>query len=157
MGDSEILNKKVPNFNLMMTNESNPFFAELQGKKVVLFFYPKDATPICTSEAKAFRDHFSQFQQANTLVFGISRDNVISHERFKAKLALPFELIADTDEVLCNYFNVIAQKNFFGKQIRGIVRSTFLLDENNIVRYAWRKIKVTGHIQQVLNAVQELE
>ncbi len=107
-------------------------------------------------EAKAFRDNFEVFDRHNTAIFGVSRVSLASHHRFKEKLNLPFELIADIAEELCSYFDVIKQKNFFGKQVRGIVRSTFLIDPNRVPHSAWRKIKVNGHIQEVIKAVKLL-
>jgi thioredoxin-dependent peroxiredoxin len=146
----------VPNFKVTATGHLECGIADFLGKNIVLFFYPKDNTPVCTSEAKAFRDNYQEFNAAQTLVFGISRDTLTSHERFKTRLELPFELIADTHEELCQYFDVIKMKNFFGKQIRGIVRSTFILDKQGVVRHAWRKIKLAGHIQEVIAAVNKM-
>jgi thioredoxin-dependent peroxiredoxin len=144
----------IPNFNLSMTGSTKPHpLVDYAGHNIVLFFYPKDNTPVCTSEAKAFRDHFEKFQNLNTVIFGVSRDNLAAHEKFKTKLQLPFELISDTSEELCNYFNVIGEKSFFGKKIRGIIRSTFLIDENRALRQSWRKIKVSGHVDEVLQAI----
>jgi thioredoxin-dependent peroxiredoxin len=148
---------QVPNFKVTATSHLECSLADFLGKNIVFFFYPKDNTPVCTSEAKAFRDNHHEFKAAQTLVFGISRDTLASHERFKTRLELPFELISDTHEELCHYFDVIKMKNFFGKQIRGIVRSTFILDKQGIVRHAWRKIKLAGHIQEVIAAVNTMK
>jgi peroxiredoxin Q/BCP len=155
--ENVIENKIVPDFKLMTTGTpSTSKLSDYSDKNIVIFFYPKDNTPICTAEAKAFRDYFEKFQQLDTVVFGISRDSVTKHENFKTKLGLPFELISDSSEELCNYFDVIAIKSFFGKKIRGIVRSTFLIDKNRVLRAEWRKIKVRGHIEQVLTALSAL-
>jgi len=122
----------------------------------VLYFYPKDATPGCTTEGQQFRDLYPQFQAANAEVFGISRDSLKSHENFKAKLNLPFHLLSDTEEQACQLFNVIKMKNMYGKQVRGIERSTFLIDGNGTLRREWRGVKVDGHAQAVLDAIRQL-
>ncbi|MFM7048486.1 MAG: peroxiredoxin [Polynucleobacter sp.] len=127
-----------------------------QGKKLVLYFYPKDSTPGCTVEAGEFRDHIDAFNQANALVVGVSRDNLRSHENFRQKLGLPFELVADTEEKLCTIFNVIKMKNMYGKQIRGVDRSTFLFDSKGVLQKEWRGIKVTGHVAEVLTAAKAM-
>jgi len=127
-----------------------------QGKKLVLYFYPKDSTPGCTVEAGEFRDHIDEFNQANALVVGLSRDNLRSHENFRQKLGLPFELVADTEEKLCTIFNVIKMKNMYGKQVRGVDRSTFLFDSRGVLQKEWRGIKVTGHVAEVLAAAKAM-
>ena len=127
-----------------------------QGKKLVLYFYPKDSTPGCTVEAGEFRDHIDAFNQANALVVGVSRDNLRSHENFRQKLGLPFELVADTEEKLCTIFNVIKMKNMYGKQVRGVDRSTFLFDSKGVLQKEWRGIKVTGHVDEVLTAAKTM-
>ncbi len=127
-----------------------------QGKKLVLYFYPKDSTPGCTVEAGEFRDHIDAFNQANALVVGVSRDNLRSHENFRQKLGLPFELVADTEEKLCTIFNVIKMKNMYGKQVRGVDRSTFLFDSKGVLQKEWRGIKVTGHVAEVLAAAKAM-
>jgi len=127
-----------------------------QGKKLVLYFYPKDSTPGCTVEAGEFRDHIDAFNQANALVVGVSRDNLRSHENFRQKLGLPFELVADTEEELCTIFNVIKMKNMYGKQVRGVDRSTFLFDSKGVFQKEWRGIKVTGHVAEVLAAAKAM-
>ena len=124
-----------------------------RGKKVVLYFYPKDNTPGCTNESIAFRDAIHEFTSANTVIFGISRDTLKSHDRFKEKLELPFELIADTEELLCQQFDVIKQKMMYGKQVRGIERSTFLIDEQGQLVHEWRKVKVADHVAEVLSTL----
>ena len=127
-----------------------------QGKKLVLYFYPKDMTPGCTAESGEFRDHIEAFTKANTLVIGVSRDTLKSHDNFRQKLELPFELVADTEEVLCQLFGVMKMKNMYGKQVRGVERSTFLFDVNGKLAKEWRGIKVTGHVDEVLKVVQAL-
>ena len=127
-----------------------------QGKKLVLYFYPKDSTPGCTVEAGEFRDHIDAFNQANALVVGVSRDNLRSHENFRQKLGLPFELVADTEEKLCTIFNVIKMKNMYGKQVRGVDRSTFLFDSKGVLQKEWRGIKVTGHVAEGLTAAKAM-
>jgi peroxiredoxin Q/BCP len=125
-------------------------------KKLVLYFYPKDMTPGCTAESGEFRDCIEAFTKANTLVIGVSRDTLKSHENFRQKLELPFELVADTEEVLCQMFGVMKMKNMYGKQVRGVERSTFLFDVNGKLAKEWRGIKVTGHVDEVLKAAQAL-
>ena len=127
-----------------------------QGKKLVLYFYPKDMTPGCTAESGEFRDRIEAFTKANTLVIGVSRDTLKSHDNFRQKLELPFELVADTEEVLCQLFGVMKMKNMYGKQVRGVERSTFLFDANGKLAKEWRGIKVTGHVDEVLKAAQLL-
>jgi peroxiredoxin Q/BCP len=127
-----------------------------KGKKMVLYFYPKDMTPGCTAESGEFRDRIESFTKANTLVIGVSRDTLKSHDNFRQKLELPFELVADTEEVLCQLFGVMKMKNMYGKQVRGVERSTFLFDANGKLAKEWRGIKVTGHVDEVLKAAQAL-
>lgn len=124
--------------------------ASCLGKNLVLYFYPKDATPGCTIEAGNFRDQIEFFTKANTVVIGVSRDTLKSHESFKTKYELPFELISDTDETLCQFFDVIKLKNMYGKQVRGVDRSTFIFDSKGILRHEWRSLKVAGHVEEVL-------
>ena len=129
--------------------------SELAGSKVVLFFYPKDSTPGCTTEARGFRDAHDEFLAADTTVIGISRDSMRSHENFTEKQSLPYALISDVDEQLCLQFGVIKMKNMYGKQVRGIERSTFLLDEKGVLVREWRGLRVPGHVEQVLEAVRQ--
>jgi peroxiredoxin Q/BCP len=126
------------------------------GKKLVLYFYPKDATPGCTVEAGNFRDTIDAFTAANAVIVGVSRDSLKSHENFKLKHELPFELVADVDEVLCTIFEVMKMKNMYGKQVRGLERSTFIFDSKGILRHEWRGIKVPGHVEEVLKTVVAL-
>ena len=128
----------------------------LRGRAVVLYFYPKDNTPGCTTQSQNFRDLHAEFEAAGATVIGVSRDSLKSHENFKAKLALPFELLSDPDELACGLFNVMKMKNMYGKQVRGVERSTFLIDAKGILRQEWRGVKVDGHARAVLEAVQSL-
>ena len=151
-----MLNQPVSNFTAAATSEKTIQLADLTGQQVVLYFYPKDNTPGCTTESQDFRDLHEQFAAANTLIFGISRDSLRSHENFKAKQSLPFELLSDAEEELCKQFDVIKLKKLYGKEHLGIERSTFLIDKNGVLRYEWRKVKVADHAAQVLAAAQEL-
>lgn len=146
----------APDFSLPATNAKTVQLSQLRGRKVVLYFYPKDNTPGCTNESAAFRDHYAAFAEAGCEVFGISRDGLKSHESFKAKLALPFELISDTDEKACEAFGVMKMKNMYGKQVRGIERSTFVIDAEGRIARAWRGVKVPGHAEEVLHFVRSL-
>jgi peroxiredoxin Q/BCP len=128
----------------------------LRGKKVVLYFYPKDNTPGCTTESLAFRDLYPQFTAAGAEVVGVSRDSVASHDRFKEKLGLPFVLVSDADETLCKLFDVIRMKKMYGKEVRGIERTTFIIAADGTVRHVWRGVKVPHHVDEVLEAVQAM-
>ena len=128
--------------------------ASAQGKKLVLYFYPKDMTPGCTAESSEFRDNIEAFTKANALVVGVSRDSLKSHENFRSKLELPFELVADTEEQLCQIFGVMKMKNMYGKKVRGVERSTFLFDSAGKLAKEWRGLKVVGHVTEVLQAAQ---
>jgi peroxiredoxin Q/BCP len=130
--------------------------SDYKGHPVVVYFYPKDNTPGCTMESQQFRDLHSKFEKAGAVVVGVSRDSIKSHQGFKSKHELPFELLSDADEKLCSHFDVIKMKNMYGKQVRGIERSTFLFDENGELVREWRKVKVDGHAEEVLNAVKAL-
>ena len=150
------LNMIVPDFKASMTSGGTFSLSEYRGKTVVLYFYPKDNTPGCTTEGINFRDLHPDFERANAVVFGISRDSMRSHESFKAKLAMPFELISDPDETLCLLFDVMKIKNMYGKKVRGIERSTFVIDGNGRLVKEWRGLKVPGHVDDVLAFVQTL-
>jgi peroxiredoxin Q/BCP len=150
------LNNTVPEFSGTMTGNQTFRLSDFLGKNLVLYFYPKDNTPGCTTESMHFRDLYPQFQQANTEIFGISRDSIRSHDGFKSKLELPFDLISDPDETLCNLFNVMKMKNMYGKQVRGIERSTFVIDGAGRLVKEWRGVKVPGHIDEVLETVKAL-
>jgi thioredoxin-dependent peroxiredoxin len=141
---------KVPAFRGEATGGSVIASKDLVGQRFVLYFYPRDNTPGCTTETKDFRDLHAKFKRKKVRIIGISRDTLPSHERFKDKLDLPFELIADPDETICNQFGVMKDKNMYGKKVRGIERSTFLVDENGVLTREWRKVKVDGHAQEVL-------
>ncbi len=151
----------VTDIELSMTTATagqyQPFkLSNYRGKNVVLYFYPKDSTPGCTTESMGFRDAYAEFEKANTVIFGISRDSLKSHDKFKANLELPFELICDADELLCQQFDVIKQKMMYGKQVRGIERSTFVINAQGELVYEWRKVKVDNHVREVLAMVQSL-
>lgn len=151
-----IIDKTVPEFSAAMTGGRTFRLSDYKGKNLVLYFYPKDNTPGCTTESMQFRDLHPQFRQANTEVFGISRDSIRSHEGFKAKLDLPFELISDPDETLCLMFDVMKNKMMYGKQVRGIERSTFVIDAAGKLVKEWRGVKVPGHVDEVLEFVKAL-
>jgi peroxiredoxin Q/BCP len=151
------VDKPIPSFKLAATGDQTLSLQDYKGQNVVLYFYPKDATPGCTTEAEDFRDYFNQFVKANTVILGVSRDSLDSHENFKEKKALPFELLSDSDEKICQMFDVIQDKNMYGKIVRGIERSTFLIDKKGVLRQEWRKVKVQGHVIEVLAAAQELK
>ena len=138
---------------LAATHQENWQPQSLVGQATVIFFYPKNNTPGCTQEVKDFRDFHPQFTQANVRVIGVSRDTLGSHQRFSKKHSLPYPLVADTDEQLCQYFDVIKHKSMFGKQVKGIVRSTFLFDAQGNLIKEWRKVSVNGHVEEVLGAV----
>jgi peroxiredoxin Q/BCP len=151
------IGKKVPNFELPATGEQTIKLSALKGQKVVLYFYPKDSTPGCTQEGQDFRDQLAKFKRAGALVFGVSRDSLKSHERFKDKQQFNFDLLSDEKEELCNLFDVIKEKNMYGKKVMGIERSTFLIDEKGVLQKEWRKVKVPGHVEEVLLAVKALD
>ena len=144
----------VANFSAAMTGEQTFELAGRPAKYTVLYFYPKDNTPGCTTESIEFREKYPQFLEANTAIFGISRDSMRSHEGFKSKLGLPFELISDPDELVCNQFNVMKTKNMYGKQVRGIERSTFVIDAQGRIVKEWRGVKVPDHVDEVLEFVK---
>ncbi|MBN3855221.1 MULTISPECIES: peroxiredoxin [unclassified Paraburkholderia] len=149
------VDQPVPDFTAPATG-GDFTLSSLKGKKVVLYFYPKDNTPGCTREGMEFRDLFPKFKKAGATIVGVSRDSVRSHENFKTKLELPFTLVSDGDEALCSLFNVIKMKKMYGKEVRGIERSTFLIDADGVLRQEWRGLKVPGHVDEVLEAVQAL-
>lgn len=146
-------NQRLTNFSAAMTNGTNFTLSDYAGKNIVIYFYPKDNTPGCTTESIAFRDLHDQFKAANAEVFGLSRDSLRSHENFKTQLGLPFELISDPDETVCSLFNVMKMKNMYGKQVRGIERSTFVIDGQGQIVKEWRSVKVNGHADEVLDFV----
>jgi len=150
------INQPVPNFSLPSTGNRDFSISDAAQKNLVIYFYPKDNTPGCTTEGEDFRDNFEAFSELNCRIVGISRDSIKSHENFKEKMRFPFELLSDTDETVCKLFDVIKMKNMYGKQVRGIERSTFVLDAGGVLRKEWRKIKVPGHVQDVLDFVKTL-
>lgn len=151
-----MLDSKIPDFTLPATGGQTFSLAAQAGKIVVIYFYPKDSTPGCTTEGQQFRDLHDQFLAAGTVILGVSRDSLKSHENFKAKQSFPFELGSDADEAVCNLFGVIKQKMMYGKQVRGIERSTFVIDRGGVLRREWRGVKVPGHAQEVLAFVNTL-
>ena len=151
------LNKPVPEFEALATGGVKFSPQAYAGKIVVLYFYPKDNTPGCTTEAMQFRDHYREFVKAGAVLFGVSRDNMASHDRFKQNLELPFELIADTEEKMCHMFGVVKNKIMYGKKVKGIERSTFLIDPKGRVAHVWRPVKVPGHADAVLETLRALQ
>ncbi len=154
--NSVSLGKKVPDFTLPATGDQEISLKQLKGRNVVIYFYPKDSTPGCTSEGQDFRDNYKAFHKLNTEILGVSRDSIKSHENFKAKQGFPFELLSDKEETLCQLFDVIKEKNMYGRKVMGIERSTFLIDAKGVLRQEWRKVKVKGHVDEVLEAVKAL-
>tara|TARA_B100000575_G_scaffold133590_1_gene106412 strand:+ start:194 stop:667 length:474 start_codon:yes stop_codon:yes gene_type:complete len=150
------INNKAPVFKGECTGDKVISLSDLKGKNVVLYFYPKDSTPGCTSEGRDFRDLKAQFTRANTLIFGLSRESIKSHENFKKKEKFNFDLISDPDEKICKQYDVIKEKSMYGKKYMGIERSTFLIDANGKLVDEWRKVKVTGHAEEVLEAAKKL-
>lgn len=151
------MNRVVADFTSEATSGKKIRLKELRGQNVVLYFYPKDSTPGCTLEGQDFRDLHSKFRRQNTIILGVSRDSIASHEKFKAKQKFPFELIADPDEKLCKKFDVIQEKTLYGRKFMGVERSTFLIDADGKLRAEWRKVKVKGHAAEVLDAAKGLQ
>jgi peroxiredoxin Q/BCP len=151
-----MLGKKVADFSAPATGGRVFTLSEHKGHPVVLYFYPKDNTPGCTAEGAAFRDHYKTFAKAGAVIAGISRDSLKSHEGFKAKMGYPFDLLSDADEKLCTQFGVIKMKNMYGKKVRGIERSTFVIDTKGVLLREWRGVKVPGHAEDVLAFVTTL-
>ena len=150
------IGKKVANFSLPATGDKTLSLKDHKGSNVVLYFYPKDSTPGCTLEGQDFRDQHAAFRKANTVILGVSRDSLKSHENFRSKHEFPFDLLSDNDEKLCTQFDVIREKNMYGRKVLGIERSTFLIDGEGILRQEWRKVRVKGHVDEVLTAAQSL-
>lgn len=150
------LDHPVENFTLPSTGGQEFTLPDHLGKNVIVYFYPKDDTPGCTTEGQDFRDHWAAFMEKNCIIVGISRDTLKSHENFKAKMQFPFELLSDADEKVCDLFGVMKMKNMYGKQVRGIERSTFVIDAQGILRKEWRGVKVPGHVLEVLESVSTL-
>jgi peroxiredoxin Q/BCP len=150
------IGQPVPDFTAPATSGQQIRLADLQGRQLVIYFYLKDSTPGCTTEGQNFRDLHAEFVAAGAVILGISRDSLKSHENFKAKQAFPFELGSDADESVCNLFAVMKMKNMYGKQVRGVERSTFVIDRSGVLRREWRGVKVPGHVQEVLDFVKTL-
>ena len=154
---SVTLGQPVPDFSAAATGDRTVRLSDLRGRRVVLYFYPRDHTPGCTVEGQQFRDLHDRFAAANVVIFGVSRDSLRSHENFRAKHGFPFHLIADADETLCELFEVLKLKKLYGKESIGVERGTFLIDETGVLRREWRKVKVDGHAEAVLAAVEKEE
>jgi peroxiredoxin Q/BCP len=150
------LNRVVGDFSAATTSDKTMRLKDLRGKNVVIYFYPKDSTPGCTTEGRDFAALYAKFRRRNTVIFGVSRDSIASHEKFKAKQGFPFELISDPDEKVCRKFDVIREKTLYGRKFMGVVRSTFLIDADGKLRGEWRNVKVKGHADSVYEAVLEL-
>lgn len=150
------IGQAVPDFEAEATRQTTFRLSDHAGRAVVLYFYPKDSTPGCTREGQDFRDRHDAFEAAGAAIFGVSRDSLKSHERFREKQDFPFDLISDPDEMLCKQFDVIKEKKLYGRQFMGIERSTFLIDGEGILRREWRKVRVPGHVDDVLEAVRSL-
>ncbi len=149
-----MLNQPVPDFELPATAGKTFKLSQFKRRRLILYFYPKDNTPGCTTEGMQFRDAYAEFQAHNCEVVGISRDSLKSHEGFKTKLALPFDLLSDSEEIACQLFGVMKLKNLYGKQVRGIERSTFVIDQKGTLVKAWRGVKVPNHVQEVLDYIK---
>jgi len=146
----------LPDFELPATGGQRFKLSAFEGYPFIIYFYPKDNTPGCTDEGAQFRDLHQEFANAGYQVFGVSRDSIKSHEGFKNKMNFPFDLLSDEDETVCNIFGVMKTKNMYGKKVRGVERSTFVIDKNGIISKEWRGVKVAGHVQEVLNYVKSL-
>ena len=155
MAEKIQLGKAVADLAFPHTTEGPKKLSQLKGKNVVLYFYPRDNTPGCTLEGQNFRDTHTQFERLNTIIFGISRDDLASHQKFKDQQCFPFALISDVDSKLCNYFDVIKDKVMYGKKVKGIERSTFLIDKKGVLQKEWRKVKVPDHVAEVLAAIKQ--
>ncbi len=149
-----MINSAVTDFELPTTGGKTFQLSQYAGKSLVIYFYPKDNTPGCTTQGMQFRDHYADFKAHNCEVFGVSRDSLKSHESFKAKFSFPFELLADTEELACGIFGVMKMKNMYGKQVRGVERSTFIIDKNGMLVREWRGVKVDGHVSEVLDFIK---
>jgi len=154
--ESNLVGLKVPEFEVASTGNRTFKLSAALGSPLVLYFYPKDNTPGCTTEGQEFRDLYGEFAGRGCAVYGVSRDSIKSHEGFKSKMSFPFELLSDPDEMVCNLFGVMKMKNMYGKQLRGVERSTFVIDQAGVVRKEWRGLKVPGHAQEVLEFVKSL-
>ncbi|MGM0767395.1 MAG: peroxiredoxin [Pseudomonadota bacterium] len=150
------VNRTVADFEAAATGDQTIRLSDLRGKNVVIYFYPKDNTPGCTTEGQDFRDRMAEFEELDTIILGVSRDGLKAHENFRAKHGFPFHLISDKDETVCKHFDVIKLKKLYGKEYLGIDRSTFLIDREGTLRQEWRSVKVKGHAAEVLAAVRNL-
>lgn len=150
------LDKTIPDLKVTTTSDKQFRLSELEGNIVVIYFYPKDNTSGCTTESLDFKANIAKFKKLNTLIFGVSRDSLKSHENFKSKFEFPFDLISDEDEKMCKAFDVIKEKNMYGKKVLGIERSTFIIDADGVLRKEFRKVKVAEHVAEVLAAIKEL-
>lgn len=151
-----IIDQPITDFKASATSDVQVSLSELKGRNVVIYFYPKDSTPGCTTEGQDFRDLYAEFQALDTEIFGVSRDSLRSHENFRTKQSFPFQLISDPEEELCKLFDVIKLKKLYGKEYLGIDRSTFLIDKEGVLRKEWRSVKVKGHAEAVLESVKQL-
>ena len=151
------IGKPVTDIKLTLTGGNTARLSDYKGQNLVLYFYPKDNTPGCTTEGQDFRDNYTKFRRRNTVVLGVSRDSVVSHDKFKEKQKFPFDLVSDPDEKLCKKFDVIKEKNMYGKKVIGIERSTFVLDDKGVLRAEFRKVKVAGHVDAVLEEIKKLK
>jgi len=150
------IGQSVPDFECLATSDKTIRLSELKGRNLVIYFYPKDNTPGCTTEGRDFMDTMAEFERANTTILGVSRDSLKSHENFRAKQGFEFDLISDPDEVLCKLFDVIRLKKMYGRETLGVERSTFLIDGAGVLRNEWRKVRVKGHVAEVLEAARGL-
>ncbi len=150
------IGQPAPDLEVCATDEQSFSLSDFKGRNLVLYFYPKDNTPGCTTEGQDFRDHHDEFRKLKTEILGVSRDSLKSHEGFKAKHCFPFDLIADDDEALCKLFGVIKEKNMYGKKVLGIERSTFVFDRHGVLRREFRGVKVPGHVAEVLTEIRQL-
>ena len=150
------IGEKVANFSLPATGDKNVSLDDFKGANLVIYFYPKDSTSGCTLEGQNFRDNYTGFKKSGTTVLGVSRDSLKAHENFKARQEFPFDLLSDAEEKLCRQFDVIHEKNMYGRKVMGIVRSTFLIDGDGVLQKEWRKVRVKGHVKEVLEAARSL-
>lgn len=148
--------KVVPSFKIPATGDKILDLKALRGKNVVMYFYPRDNTPGCTNESCDFKTNYLKFKRCDTVILGLSRDTIASHDKFRKKYEFPFDLLSDTDEKVCNLFEVIKEKNMYGRKVLGIERSTFLIDKAGKLKKEWRKVKVKGHVEDVLESARSL-
>ncbi len=149
--------KKIPDIELLLTGDKTVRLSDYRGKWLVLYFYPKASTPGCTQEGLDFKEAIYKFRRQSTTILGASRDSLKAQENFRSKQGFPFDLVADKEEILCHAFDVIKMKNMYGKKVRGIERSTFIIDDENVLRHEWRGVKVKGHVAEVLETLKSLK